>query len=77
MPMIASEIRQMSDEEILDAIEDQKEALFNLRFQQASGQLEDTNMLKRTRRDIARLYTVLRERQLAAEQISEEVDHAE
>jgi len=61
------DIREMSDEQIMDALEDQKEAMFNLRFQAASGQLEDTNTPCRTRRDIARLKTVLRERQLAAE----------
>ena len=61
------EIREMTDEQIMDALEDQKEATFNLRFQSASGQLEDTNTHRRTRRDTARLKTVLRERQLAAE----------
>lgn len=61
------EIRAMTDEQILNALEDQKEAMFNLRFQQASGQLEDTNTPRRTRRDVARLKMVLRERQLAAE----------
>lgn len=70
--MNVAEIRKMTDEQILNAIEDQKEALFNLRFQQASGQLEDINALKRTRHDIARLKTVLRERQLAAEQVAKE-----
>jgi large subunit ribosomal protein L29 len=61
------EIRQLSDEKLLDSLEDQKEALFNLRFQEASGQLEDANALRRTRRDIARIKTVMRERQLALE----------
>jgi large subunit ribosomal protein L29 len=60
------EIREMTDDEILNAIEDQKEALFNLRFQQTSGQLEDTNLPRRTRRDLARLKMVLHERQMAA-----------
>lgn len=58
----------MNDEEILNAIEDQREALFNLRFQKASGQLEDQNAPGRAQRTIARLKTVLRERQLAAKQ---------
>lgn len=58
----------MNDEEILNAIEDQREALFNLRFQKASGQLEDLNAPGRAQRTIARLKTVLRERQLAAKQ---------
>lgn len=44
------EIRQLSDEELLNALEDQKEAMFNLRFQMASGQLEDTNAPRRARR---------------------------
>ncbi|GIL14779.1 MAG: 50S ribosomal protein L29 [Chloroflexi bacterium] len=66
------EIRQLSDEELLNALEDQKEAMFNLRFQMASGQLEDTNAPRRARRTVARLKTVLRERQLAAEQARKE-----
>ena len=70
--MYASEIRDMTDEQILDAIEDSKEALFNLRFQAASGQLEDPNALQRTKRDLARLNTILRERQLAAQAVNKE-----
>lgn len=70
--MYANEIREMTDEQILDAIEDQKESLFNLRFQAASGQLEDPNTLRRTRRDLARLNTVLRERQLATQAVNKE-----
>ena len=66
------EIRELNDEEILNSLEDQKEAMFNLRFQKASGQLEDTNAPRRTRRIIARLKTVLRERQLAAEMARKE-----
>jgi len=66
--MKSREIRAMNDEEILNAIEDQREALFNLRFQKASGQLEDQNAPGRAQRTIARLKTVLRERQLAAKQ---------
>jgi large subunit ribosomal protein L29 len=65
--MKIKEIRALTDNEILNALEDQKEAMFNLRFQDASGQMEDTNAPRRLRRDIARLKTVLRERQLAAE----------
>jgi len=65
--MKAREIREMTEEEILNALEDQKEAMFNYRFQKASGQLEDTNMPVRPRRDIARLKTILRQKQLAKE----------
>lgn len=70
--MYSSEIRTMTDEQILDAIEDNKEALFNLRFQAASGQLEDPNALQRTKRDLARLNTILRERQLATQAVKKE-----
>lgn len=61
------EIRKLSDEALANEYEDQKEAMFNLRFQKAAGQLEDTNAMRRTRRHIARLLTVMRERQIAAE----------
>ena len=70
--MYAADIRSMTDEQILDAIEDQKEAMFNLRFQASSGQLEDPNTLRRTRRDLARLKTVLHERHLAAQAVKKE-----
>ncbi len=70
--MNIKEIREMTDKEILDALEDQKEGQFNLRFQNASGQMEDTNAPRRARRDVARLKTVLRERQLAAQAASKE-----
>ena len=50
-----------------------KEELFNLRFQRATGQLENTARITRTKRDIARLRTVLREREIAAaEALAEE-----
>ena len=61
------EIRALSDEDLLNSLEDQKEAVFNLRFQAATGQLEDMNAVRRTKKDIARIKLVLRERELAAE----------
>jgi large subunit ribosomal protein L29 len=75
--MFASEIRDMTDEQILDAIEDQKLAIFNLRFQRASGQLEDTNVMRHAKRDLARLKTVLHQRQLAAQMASKEGNNGE
>ena len=66
--MKTREIRQMTSEEILNALEDQKEALFNLRFQKAFGQLEDSNSIRRAKRDVARVLTVIRERQLQAQE---------
>ncbi len=65
-------IRDMSDEQLLNEIEDLKQSLFNLRFQEAAGNLENQNVIRYTRRDIARLKTVIRERQLAAEAASKE-----
>jgi large subunit ribosomal protein L29 len=62
------DIRKLSDEKLNNEYEDQKEALFNLRFQKAAGQMEDTNALKRTRRHIARLLMVMSERERAAQQ---------
>jgi large subunit ribosomal protein L29 len=71
------DIRDMSDEEILDAIEDKRVELFNLRFQKEAGQLEDTNLLRYAKRDLARLLTVQRERALAAQLIEEGDDNGE
>jgi large subunit ribosomal protein L29 len=61
------DIRKMSDADLANEFEDQKEAMFNLRFQKAAGQLEDTTAMQRVRRHIARVLTVIRERQIAAE----------
>jgi large subunit ribosomal protein L29 len=57
----------MSTEEIESALQDASENLFNLRFQWAAAQIRDHNLLKAARRDIARLETILRERELAGE----------
>ena len=66
--MKVQELRQLSDERLANALEDQKEAMFNLRFQKGFGQLEDPNSLRYAKRDIARILTVMRERQIAAQQ---------
>ncbi|PLS32079.1 50S ribosomal protein L29 [Bifidobacterium margollesii] len=50
--------------EIEEALKSSKEELFNLRFQAATGQLDNTSRIKAVKRDIARMYTVLREREL-------------
>jgi large subunit ribosomal protein L29 len=68
----AVEIRQMTSGELLQAIHDAKQEMFNLRFQWASGQLEDATRIKHLRKDIARLLTIQRERELAAALIREE-----
>jgi large subunit ribosomal protein L29 len=66
--MKASEMRAMSTEEMRQELESARENLFNLRFQWAAAQLHDHNVLKAARRDIARLETLLRERELAGEE---------
>jgi large subunit ribosomal protein L29 len=63
--MKSREIREMTSEEILNAIEDSRETMFKFRFQKASGQLEDESAPTRMRREIARMKTILRERELA------------
>ena len=62
--MKTNEIRKLSTEEILTKINESKEELFNLRFQQATGNLEKPSQIKELRHQIARLKTVLREREL-------------
>ena len=54
----------MDDEALVAKLKETKEELFNLRFQSATGQLESHGRLKAVRRDIARIYTILREREL-------------
>ncbi len=69
--MKTSEIRVMSTEEIRGKLSDTQNELMNLRFQAVTGQLTDTSRLKITRRDVALLKTILRERELAAMQEGE------
>jgi len=65
--MNASEIRELSVEEIRKELKDAHENLFRLRFRWVTSQLRDHNVLKAARRDIARLETILRERELVGE----------
>ena len=60
----ASEVRDLTDEELLSRLREAKEELFNLRFQVATGQLDNNRRLHAVRKDIARIYTVMREREL-------------
>lgn len=61
--MKASALRDMTQDELQQRIKELREALFNLTFQQATGQLENTAQLTKTRRSIARALTVLRDKQ--------------
>jgi large subunit ribosomal protein L29 len=60
----AAELRSSSPEELVSKLAEAKEELFNLRFQGATGQLESHGRLRAVRKEIARIYTVLREREL-------------
>jgi len=70
--MNMEEIRLLSSEELEAKISDTRHELMNMRFQTVTGQLTDTSRLKVTRRQIARMETVLRERELDIRQEGEE-----
>ena len=65
--MKVKEIRELTTEQIVAKVKENKEELFNLRFQQATGNLEKPSRIRDLRHDIARLKTVLRERELNKE----------
>lgn len=59
-----SELDTFEDQRLVEELRKAKEELFNLRFQSATGQLESHGRIRAVKRDIARLYTVIREREL-------------
>ncbi len=59
-----TQLREHEDEKLVEELRAAKEELFNLRFQSATGQLENHGRLRAVRRDIARIYTIMREREL-------------
>ncbi len=67
MASLAAELRGLPDEELLAQIDAAKEELFNLRFQLATGQLDNPARLKQVRHQVARISTVLREREIELE----------
>ena len=69
----AAPVRDLGDDELVTRLAEAKQELFNLRFQNATGQLDNTARLGVVRKDIARINTVLREREIAlAEQTTSE-----
>ena len=62
--LTSSELRGMDDDKLVDELRKAKEELFNLRFQSATGQLDSHGRLRAVRKDIARIYTEMREREL-------------
>ncbi|MBI3648421.1 MAG: 50S ribosomal protein L29 [Actinobacteria bacterium] len=71
-----AELRELPDDELFVRVEQAKEELFNLRFQLATGQLDDPSRVKGLRHEIARVLTVLRERHLEGE-LEEELARAD
>jgi large subunit ribosomal protein L29 len=66
----AAELRELNDTELEHRLGEAKEELFNLRFQNATGQLDNVARIPQVRRDVARIETLLREREItAAEQL--------
>ena len=61
---VTADLRELTDDELVLRLRESKEELFNLRFQMATGQLDNNRRLRTVRRDIARIYTVMREREL-------------
>jgi large subunit ribosomal protein L29 len=71
--MTTSEIRELTTEELVDALAEAKEEKFNLRFQVATNQLDNTARIRTVKTDIARMLTVMRERELmAADEVAAE-----
>lgn len=64
--MNASELRDKTPDELRSALADLKKEAFNLRFQQATGQMEGTARMKTVRRDVARVKTIMNEKAAAA-----------
>ena len=75
--LAAAELRGATEEELNDKLAEAKIELFNLRFQSATGQLESHGRLRAVRKEIARIYTVKRERELGIVSLAEEVDEDE
>ena len=69
----AAELRESSDEDLIAKLREAKAELFNLRVQGATGQLDNHRRLQVVRRDIARIYTIMRERELGLSAAPDEV----
>ncbi|GAA2858861.1 MULTISPECIES: 50S ribosomal protein L29 [Nonomuraea] len=70
--LTAGELRLEDEETLVQKLKEAKEELFNLRFQSATGQLESHGRLRAVRREIARIYTVMRERELGIVTVEKE-----
>ncbi len=75
--LAAADLRTSTEEELDAKLAEAKIELFNLRFQAATGQLESHGRLRAVRKEIARIYTVKRERELGIVSVAEEADEDE
>ena len=73
MALTSAELRELHDDELGTRLREAKEELFNLRFQMATGQLDNNRRLRTVRHDIARIYTILHERELGLSVAPEDV----
>ncbi len=69
-----AELRHLDNDSLEEKLRESKEELFNLRFQSATGQLESHGRLRAVRREIARIYTILRERELGITPIATDTE---
>jgi large subunit ribosomal protein L29 len=69
----AAELRELGEEDLIARLREAKAELFNLRVQGATGQLDNHRRLQTVRRDIARIYTIMRERELGLSVAPDEV----
>jgi large subunit ribosomal protein L29 len=74
--LVAADLRTSTEEELDSKLAEAKTELFNLRFQAATGQLESHGRLRAVRKEIARIYTVKRERELGIVTVAEEAEDA-
>ncbi len=72
MAVSTVELRELSDDELLDRLAETKQEIFTLRFQIATGQAENTSLLGVAKRDVARIHTILRQREIAAAEAGEQ-----
>ena len=73
--LVAADLRNSTEEELDSKLAETKTELFNLRFQAATGQLESHGRLHAVRKEIARIYTVKRERELGIVTFADEAEH--
>ena len=69
---LSAELRNLVDDELLTRLTEAKQELFNLRFQNVTGQLDNSSRIGHVRKDVARIETILREREIAAAEAQEQ-----